>query len=137
MKSHPARILYAEDDADTRELITLVLASRNCHVIATESHTEDLRLARAEHFDLYLIDNWMPGISGVGLCEQLREFDQHTPVLFYSAAAYDKDIQRALSCGAQGYLVNPTDNDELEAEIFRLISDSRSRLAGNTLRACS
>jgi CheY-like chemotaxis protein len=65
MKSHPARILYAEDDADTRELITLVLASRNCHVIATESHTEALRLARAEHFDLYLIDNWLPGISAV------------------------------------------------------------------------
>jgi len=135
MESLPARILYAEDDADTRELITVVLASRNCQVFATESHTEALRLARAEHFDLYLIDNWMPGISGVGLCQQLREFDEHTPILFYSAAAYDKDIQRALSCGAQGYLVKPADNDDLEAEVLRLISDSRSRLTGNTLTA--
>jgi len=132
MESLPARILYAEDDADTRELITVVLASRNCQVVATESHTEALRLARAEHFDLYLIDNWMPGISGVGLCQQLREFDEHTPILFYSAAAYDKDIQRALSCGAQGYLVKPAYNDDLEAEVLRLISDSRT---GNTLTA--
>ena len=125
MKSQEARILYAEDDADTRELVTVVLERQNCQVIATESYNEALRLARAEHFDLYLIDNWMPGISGVRLCEQLREFDQHTPVLFYSGAAYESDKERALSSGAQGYLVKPVDGDELVAEVLRLISDSR------------
>ena len=125
MKSQAARILYAEDDADTRELVTVILERQNCQVIATESHNEALRLARAEHFDLYLIDNWMPGISGVRLCEQLREFDQHTPVLFYSGAAYESDRARALSSGAQGYLVKPVDGDELVAEVLRLISDSR------------
>jgi len=125
MKSPEARILYAEDDADTRELVTVVLEKQNCQVIATESHIEALRLARAEHFDLYLIDNWMPRISGVRLCEQLREFDQHTPVLFYSGAAYESDRERALSSGAQGYLVKPVEGDELVAEVLRLISDSR------------
>ena len=74
MEFQHARILYAEDDADTCELVTVLLAGENCQVIATESHDEALRLARSEHFDLYLIDNWTPGISGVGLCGQLREF---------------------------------------------------------------
>ena len=125
MKSHVARILYTEDDADTRELVIVVFERQNCQVIATESHDEALRLARAEHFDLYLIDNWMPGFSGVRLCEQLREFDQHTPVLFYSGAAYETDRELALASGAQGYLVKPADGDELTAEVLRLISDSR------------
>ena len=125
MNPQNCRILYAEDDADTRELVTLILEMQNCQVIATESYDEALRLAHAEHFDLYLIDNWMPGISGVKLCEQLREFDQHTPVLFYSGAAYETDRARALASGAQGYLVKPVDGDELIAEVLRLISDSR------------
>lgn len=125
MPSQEARILYAEDDEDTRELVTLVLGTQNCQVIATDSQVEVLRLAKAEHFDLYLIDNWMPGISGVRLCEQLREFDQHTPVLFYSGAAYETDKALALSSGAQGYLVKPADGDELIAEVFRIISNSR------------
>jgi DNA-binding response OmpR family regulator len=120
-----ARILYAEDDSDTRELVTVILEGQNCQVIAIESADEALRLARAEHFDLYLIDNWMPGVSGVRLCEQLREFDQHTPVLFYSGAAYETDRERALASGAQGYLVKPVDGDELTAEVLRLISNSR------------
>ena len=139
MQSQDARILYAEDDADTRELVTLVLERQNCQVIATESHDEVLRLARAEHFDLYLIDNWMPTISGVRLCEQLREFDQHTPVLFYSGAAYERDRERALSSGAQGYLVKPVDGDDLIAEVLRLISDSRQSgsLVGSGRDLCS
>ena len=125
MKTLVARILYAEDDADTRELVSVVLQQQNCQVIATESYDEALRLARAEHFDLYLIDNWMPGVSGVRLCEQLREFDQHTPVLFFSGAAFELDRERALASGAQGYLVKPADGDQLTAEVLRLISDSR------------
>ena len=126
MQSQNTSILYAEDDEDTRDLVTVILEGQNCRVIATQSQDEALRLARAEHFDLYLIDNWMPGISGVRLCEQLREFDKHTPVLFFSGAAYEKDIERAMSSGAQGYLVKPADGDELTAEVLRLISDSRN-----------
>jgi DNA-binding response OmpR family regulator len=125
MKSPDARILYAEDDADTRELVTVVLEMQNCQVIATGSHDEALRLAQAEQFDLYLLDNWIPGISGVRLCQLLREVDQQTPVLFYSGAAYEKDKARALASGAQGYLVKPVDGDELAAEVLRLISESR------------
>ena len=125
MNQPNARILYAEDDADTRELVTLVLEMQNCQVVATESYDEALRLARTEHFDLYLIDNWMPHISGVSLCEQLREFDQHTPVLFYSGAAYETDKERALASGAQGYLVKPAAGEQLIAEVLRLVTGSR------------
>jgi DNA-binding response OmpR family regulator len=125
MNQPNARILYAEDDADTRELVTLVLELQNCQVIATESYNEALRLARAEHFDLYLIDNWLPRISGVRLCERLREFDQQTPVLFYSGAAYEADRERALASGAQGYLVKPAAGDQLITEVLRLVNNSR------------
>jgi DNA-binding response OmpR family regulator len=124
MKAPDARILYAEDDADTRELVKLIFAWQNCEVVAPEFPHEALRLARAEHFDLYLIDNWMPDMSGVTLCKNLREFDQQTPVLFYSGAAHETDRESALLSGAQGYLVKPVDGDELVAAAFRIISDS-------------
>jgi DNA-binding response OmpR family regulator len=73
-----------------------------------------------------MIDNWMPGGSGVDLCKKLREFDAHTPILFYSGAAYDKDKQEAFSSGAQGYLTKPVDNDELIKEVVRLIAEARN-----------
>jgi CheY-like chemotaxis protein len=100
-------ILYVEDDEDTRELVTLMLARSNYQVVPAENCDDALLLARANHFDLYLIDNWIPGGSGVDLCKKLREFNPWTPILFYSGAAYEGDKQQAFAAGAQGYWSNP------------------------------
>ncbi len=129
MQSPPLRILCTEDDADTRDLITFVLSRNNCEVITTETPALAIELARAAHFDLYLIDNWMPRMSGTDLCGELRLFDSETPILFYSGAAYPTDKAKAYASGAQGYLVKPVDSDELVAEVFRLISESQAKRA--------
>jgi DNA-binding response OmpR family regulator len=126
MTSVAGQILFTEDDADTRELVSYVLASSNYRVMLAENNDSALLLARANQFDLYMIDNWMPGGSGIDLCRKLREFDSHTPILFYSGAAYDRDKQEAFSSGAQGYLTKPVDSDELIKEVFRLIAAARN-----------
>lgn len=126
MMSWAGQILYTEDDADTRELVSFVLGRNNYRVMLAENNDSALLLARSNQFDLYMIDNWMPGGSGIDLCKKLREFDSHTPILFYSGAAHDRDKQEALSSGAQGYLTKPVDNDELIEEVFRLIGKARN-----------
>jgi len=134
MKSSVGHILYIEDDQDTRELVTYVLAVSNYEVVAAANYEDALLLARTEHFDLYLIDNWMSGGSGIDLCKKLREFDTSTPILFYSGAAYENDKQQAFAAGAQAYLVKPAENDELIAEVFRIISARRTKVAASLSR---
>ena len=124
------RILYVEDDADTRELVSFVLRQENYDVVLAENNDKALLLARTMHFDLYMIDNWMPGGSGIDLCKRLREFDSSTPILFYSGAAYDQDKRAAFAAGAQGYLTKPVENDRLISEVSKLISEVRRMNAG-------
>jgi len=124
------RILYVEDDADTRELVSFVLRQENYDVVLAENNDKALLLARTMHFDLYMIDNWMPGGSGIDLCERLREFDPNTPILFYSGAAYDRDKRAAFAAGAQGYLTKPVENDRLISEVSKLVSEVRRMNAG-------
>ena len=114
------RILYIEDDADTRELVRFLLTQENYEVVLAESSEQALVIARGRSFDLYLIDNWLGGLSGVELCRRLRQFDSTTPVLFYSGAAYERDIREALAAGAQGYITKPAENQRLVDEISRL-----------------
>jgi DNA-binding response OmpR family regulator len=118
-------ILYIEDDEDTRELVTYLLARSNYKVVPAENYDNALLLAQANLFDLYLIDNWVSGGSGIDLCKKLRELNPWTPILFYSGAAYERDKQQAFAAGAQGYLVKPVDNDELIEEISRIISAAK------------
>lgn len=132
MKPSTGHILYVEDDEDTRELVTYVLAQSHYKVTLAVNADDALMLARTRNFDLYMIDNWMSGGSGVDLCKKLREFDTWTPILFYSGAAFERDKQEAFAAGAQGYLVKPTGPDELIAEVSRIVSAaSRTKMAGS------
>jgi DNA-binding response OmpR family regulator len=137
MPTSKFRILCTDDDPDTRDLVVLMLNGNNCEVLTSATFTESLHLARTQPFDLYLLDNWLPGSSGIELCQELRKFDSKTPILFYSGAAYPEDKRKAHESGAQGYLTKPADGDALVAEVLRLIAASqlsRTNSAGKYTR---
>jgi DNA-binding response OmpR family regulator len=100
MQLSKPRILYIEDHEDTRDMVSLVLQQQNYEVITAGTMAIGVGLATKEHFDLYLLDSRLPDGSGTDLCRELRSFDQRTPILFYSAAAYEVDKKSAMDCGA-------------------------------------
>jgi two-component system response regulator QseB len=116
------RILYIEDHDDTRELVTLVLSQRDFEVISDRTVADGIKLAEQYDFDLYLLDSWLPAGFGLDLCKRIREFDALTPILFYSAAAYEIDKDHAINSGAQGYLIKPSHSSELCDIVASLIS---------------
>ena len=101
------RILCTEDDADSRDLLVCILETDGYHVTVTGNSAHALAIAKREVFDLILVDNWMPGFTGQEPTTEIRKFNHSTPILFYSGAAYEKDKQKALDAGAQGYLTKP------------------------------
>ena len=119
------RVLYIEDHEDTRELVTLVLEQRSVEVVTGSTIQSGITLARSQHFDLYLLDSWLPDGSGLDLCRRIREFDKDTPILFYSAAAYAADKDQAIHSGAQAYLIKPSQPSELCNLVVSLIESHR------------
>ena len=119
------RVLYIEDHEDTRELVTLVLEQHCYEVVTGSTIASGIALAGSERFDLYLLDSWLPDGSGLDLCRQIREFDKTTPILFYSAAAYEIDRDQAMRCGAQAYLIKPSQPSELCNLVTKLIESYR------------
>ena len=129
MQLQSPRVLYIEDHEDTRELVTLFLTQKNYEVVTGDSIESGITLAAAQKFDLYLLDSWLPDGSGLDLCEKIREFDKTTPILFYSAAAYASDRESALQCGAQDYIIKPSQPSDLCQLVSELIENSKSRLS--------
>jgi DNA-binding response OmpR family regulator len=114
------RILMVEDHEDAWEIAALSLEEYT--LIYARNFQEGLRLARCGYFDLYILDNWLPDGNGIELCRVIREFDPHTPILFYSACAYPRDLQTAFSGGAQAYLTKPVSSEDLMQAVTQLIS---------------
>ena len=113
METLTPHVLFAEDDADTRELVQVLLTVAGFRVSVTSNPTEALHLAANKHFDALLLDNWMQDVTGVELCRRIRSFDQLTPILFCSGAVAEGDIKEATLAGAQGYISKPFDPDDL------------------------
>jgi len=114
------RVLLVEDEEDAREIAALSLEEYT--LICAHDLGDGLRLARQRYFDLYIIDKLLPDGSGAELCRLIRRFDPHTPILFYSACAYARDLQEAFIAGAQEYLIKPVSSDDITKAVARLIS---------------
>ena len=130
------RVLYIEDHEDTRELVTLVLGQRSYEVVTGTTIQSGVALAGSQHFDLYVLDSWLPDGSGLDLCRRIREFDKATPILFYSAAAYENDRADAIESGAQAYLVKPSQPSELCTLVSSLIDSNRLVRTAKACAAC-
>lgn len=112
MQTEP-HILVADDEPDIRELVGILLREAGFRVSVTDSTSVVLGLTSNERFDAILLDNWMPELTGVELCRQIRTFDQRTPILICSGSVTPADKQAAILAGAQGYVVKPFRADEL------------------------
>jgi CheY-like chemotaxis protein len=121
------RVLYSEDDPDARELMSLILESEGFETICSDSPQDALRLSREEKFSVYLLDTWTPGMSGVDLCRKIREYDTDTPIVFYSAAVYQHDIDAAFAAGAQAYIKKPSRLEDVVDAIRSTISSPRPK----------
>ena len=121
----PPRVLYAEDHADTRSLVSLLLRRAGFEVAEAVTAAEALALAESDSFDLYVLDHSFPDSSGVELCRALRRLDARTPVLFFSGRALAHERAEALRAGADDYLVKPDDISEVVSYAARLIACGR------------
>jgi len=83
---------------------------------------------QAEHFDLYLLDAWLPDLDGFELCRRVRVFDSNTPILFFSVAAYEADKKRGIEAGANAYVIKP-DVDGLVGNITQFVSHAENATA--------
>jgi two-component system OmpR family response regulator len=101
------RVLCVEDNEDIALLLYATLHARGYDPVVTYTAGGALTLAGREGFDLFILDTRLGEESGVELCRGLRAARPDTPVVFYSAAAFDSDREAALRAGACAYVTKP------------------------------
>ena len=103
----PPRVLYVDDDKDSREMLRMLLESRSIETKAVGTAGEALSAIQAEHFDLYLLDGWLPDLDGFELCRKMRGYDSSTPILFFSGSGREADKKMGQQAGANAYVIKP------------------------------
>jgi len=121
-----ATVLVVEDDHFMGRLMKYRLEQQNYRVILAKDGAQALDAARTNRPDLVLLDIMIPGMNGYQVCEALRAdpATQPIPILIASALSGEEGRAKALSLGADDYMVKPFRMDELISRIQALLEKS-------------
>ena len=122
-----ARVLIVEDEPHLRDLVALHLGLEGLTPVTVGDGNEALRVARAEEFDLVVLDLMLPGLDGVTLCRAIRRepLNGDVPILMLTARREESDKVLGLESGADDYLTKPFGIRELVARARALLRRPR------------
>lgn len=110
-----SKILIVDDEIDIAELISDSLNDEGFETIIANKAIDALNLVD-ENIDLILLDIMMPNMTGIELCNKIREKIK-CPIIFVSAKASTVDKLVGFEIGADDYITKPFDIYELVARV--------------------
>jgi len=110
------KILIIEDDIDIAELERDFLQIEGYDVTIATDGLEGYKLAKAEKFNLILLDLMLPNMNGYEICRGLRD-EVDVPIIMVTAKGEDSDKVRGLGLGADDYISKPFSSSELIARV--------------------
>lgn len=119
------RILLVDDSADNQTLIRVLLSRKGAHVDGAMNGLEGVRKARANEYDLVLMDIQMPILDGYEATRRLRQDGYLKPIVALTAHSMKEDRERCLNSGCNDYITKPIET----VSFYRTITHHMSGMA--------
>jgi DNA-binding response OmpR family regulator len=116
-----AKILVIEDEPGIAFGLEIDLQTEGYEVAVVGDGNEAVRRARAEAFDLILLDIMLPEKDGFEVCRELRRGGLKTPIILLTAKTHEAEKIMGLDMGADDYVTKPFNPRELRARIRALL----------------
>jgi DNA-binding response OmpR family regulator len=108
-------IFCVESDPDSCELLTVAAGISGFDAVTAEDGEQALGILRytSKSYKAIVLAVFLPKINGFDVCKAIREFDDTTPIFFYSGVAEPEARQRGIEAGANAYFVKPNDFERI------------------------
>ncbi|PIE40981.1 MAG: hypothetical protein CSA49_05765, partial [Gammaproteobacteria bacterium] len=111
-------ILYAEDNIDNQDLISMLIKPTGASLTVVNNGAEAMSQALEKTYDLILMDIQMPMMSGTTATQLLRENGYEKPIVAITANLMDYEIKQYLEAGCNSYLAKPVN----KARFYEVLS---------------
>jgi CheY-like chemotaxis protein len=116
------KMLIVDNEEANRRLLRLVLENGGCHCVEAENGATGLLLLESQDFDGVILDNVMPGMTGMEFLNQLPHIshNQNIPVIMVTGLIHPEMRETVTQLGAYAILEKPYDFGELLSMVAQL-----------------
>ncbi len=134
------RILWVDDEVDLLLPHRLVLEQRGYQVDTELNGDDALSQLRRHSYDLVLLDQEMPGRTGIETLREIRGVDPRIPIVMVTKSEEDATLTEAIGRRVDDYIVKPTSPRQVASVVTRILEGPglrHDRLARDFVRAYS
>lgn len=122
------RVLVVDDEKLIVKGIRFSLEQEGMEVDCAYDGEEALEKAKEKEYDMILLDIMLPKLTGLEVCQQIREFSS-VPIIMLTAKGEDMDKILGLEYGADDYITKPFNILEVKARIKAIMRRMRKEEA--------
>lgn len=130
------RILWADDEIDLLKPHLLFLSNKGYNVVTATNGRDALDMATAEPFDLIILDENMPGLTGLETLAMIKQLQPETPVIMITKSEEENIMDQAVGSKIADYLIKPVNPNQILIAIKKHLHSDRlvSEKAGRDYR---
>ena len=114
------KVLVVDDEKPIVKGIKFSLEQDDMQVDVAYDGEEAFEMAKANEYDIILLDIMLPGYTGLEVCQMIREFSD-VPIVMLTAKGDDMDKILGLEYGADDYITKPFNILEVKARIKAIL----------------
>ena len=119
---HSLKVLLVEDNEVNQMVAHAILQSFGCEIVIASQGEEACELAKAQRFDMILMDCQMPVMDGFSATRAIREYEQShglpsVPIIALTANALQGDREKCLAAGMNDYLAKPVQHTIVQEKL--------------------
>ena len=121
------KMLIVDDEESILTLLSTIFGHTGDYtILCARDGEEALKVARADNPDIILLDNRLPGISGLEVCGKVKSDPtmSHIKVLILSCQGQNFDWQKARELGADSYITKPFSSSLLVEKVAELLGNN-------------
>ena len=106
-------LLWADDEMELLRAHILFLEKKGYDVVTVTNGTDAIDQCRQKTFDLILLDEMMPGLSGLETLQQIKELSPATPVVMVTKSEEENIMDQAIGSKIADYLIKPVNPNQI------------------------
>jgi len=107
------RLLWADDEMELLRAHLLFLEKKGYEVVTVTNGTDAIEECRRDTFDLVLLDEMMPGLSGLETLQRIKEITPQTPVVMVTKSEEEDIMNQAIGQQIADYLIKPVNPNQI------------------------